>query len=489
VIGSSELHTGSRDEHGMSWSIGELLEERAGESFGLHERLLNTQMVRVLKTIGFDRHYVRAEGPYLFDDRGERYLDLLSGWGVFACGRNHPVIKAALREVLELELPNLVQMDVSLLSGLLAERLLATAPGGLEKIFFCNSGTEAVEAAIKFARYSTRREGIVYCDNAFHGLTLGALSLNGEDIFRSGFGPLLPGASEVPFGDLAALEEALRRRDVAAFIVEPIQGHGVHIPDDSYLPEAARLCRKYGTLFVADEIQTGLGRTGRWWAVEHWGVEPDMLLMAKALSGGMVPVGAVALRARVHDALFSNMERAPVHGSTFGKNNLAMAAGLATLQVIEDEDLVGRAARLGEHLRDELAALVDRYEFLHDVRGKGMMIALEFGSPKSLKLKAAWKLLETASTGLFSQLVTMPLLSKHRILTQVAGHQTNVVKLLPPLVVDDDDVSHVVRSVDDVVADCHRVPGAVWDLGKTLAGHALRTTRSPPVASDDGAPR
>jgi hypothetical protein len=173
--------------------------------------------VRVLKTIGFDRHYVRASGPYLYDDKGEPYLDLLSGFGVFAVGRNHPTLIAALREVLEGELSGLVQMDVSVLAGILAERLLATAPGGLDKVFFANSGAEAVESAIKFARYHTGRPGLVYCDHGFHGLTMGAVSLNGDEIFREGFGPLLPGSRQIPFNDLAALERALgaaRRRGV-----------------------------------------------------------------------------------------------------------------------------------------------------------------------------------------------------------------------------------------------------------------------------------
>ena len=216
-------------------------------------------------------------------------------------------------------------------------------------------------------------------------------------------------------------------------MVEPVVGHGVLIPSDDYLPGAAALCKKYGTLFVVDEVQTGLGRTGKFVAVEHWGVEPDMICLAKALSGGFVPVGAVACRKWIFDAVFDRMDRAAVHGSTFSKNNLAMAAALATLDVIEDEKLVENAALLGEQIVADLRPLVDRYEFLKDVRGKGLMIALEFGRPESLKLRAAWKLLETANAGLYCQLVTVPLFTKHRILSQVAGAGMNVVKFLPPL--------------------------------------------------------
>lgn len=458
----------------MTSYIADLLKEHAGQNFTLHEEHLNTQMVRVLKAIGYDRVYTRAQGPYLYDNQGNEYLDLLSGFGVYALGRNHPTVIQALQDVLTSELPDMVQMDVSLLSGLLAEELLKRCPDRLTKMFFCNSGTEAVEAAIKFARYTTQRDKILYCEHGYHGLTLGALSLNGENVFREGFGPLLPGCAAVPFNDIAALEQALAGKDVAAFIVEPIQGKGVNLPSDDYLPEAARLCAKYGTLLVADEIQCGIGRTGKFWAVEHWGVEPDMICMAKALSGGFIPVGGVAMTSRVMEAVFNRMDRAVVHGSTFSKNNMAMAAGLASLKVIDDEKLVENAARMGDELLAGMQQLVDRYELFKSARGKGLMIAMEFGSPKSLSLKAAWSMLEAANKGLFSQMITIPLFKNHRILSQVAGHGMNVVKFLPPLVITDKDRDWILSALDEVIADCHKVPGAIWDLGKTLTGHALK---------------
>ena len=325
----------------MSLDIAKLYADSEADRFATHTRHLNEQMVRVLKTLGYDVGFCRGTGQYLFDRKGAKYLDLLSGYGVFAIGRNHPALRDALKSVLDAELPGLVQFDVSPLAGLLAQRLIGYMPY-LDKVFFANSGTEAVEAAIKFARAATRRPGIIHCEHSFHGLTYGALSLNGDAVFRSGFEPLLPDCSAVPFNDLAALERALASRNAAAFIVEPIQGKGVNLPDDGYLQEAAALCRRHGTLFIADEIQTGLGRTGRFLAVEHWGVEPDMVLIAKALSGGHVPVGAVLTRKRIYDKIFDRMDRAVVHGSTFAKNDLAMAAGLATLDVIESEGLVSR---------------------------------------------------------------------------------------------------------------------------------------------------
>jgi ornithine--oxo-acid transaminase len=458
----------------MSFSIAELFSQHSTDKFNLHEQHLNNQMVRVLKTIGYDRHYAKAVGQYLYDESGAEYLDLLSGFGVFAIGRNHPTVVKALTETLTLELPNLVQMDVSLLSGLLAKEILKTTPENTDKMFFCNSGTEAVEAAIKFARYTTKREKIVFCEHAYHGLTMGALSLNGENIFREGFGPLLSGCSAVPFNDLEALEQALSGKDVAAFIVEPIQGKGVNVPDDNYLPEVERLCKKYGTLFVADEVQTGLGRTGKFWAIEHWNVKPDMICMAKALSGGFVPVGGVAITSKIMDSVYNRMDRAVVHGSTFSKNNMAMAAGLATLRVMEDENLVENSMKVGTDIIDSLNAMTGKYEFLKEARGKGMMIAIEFQSPKSLKLKAAWAMLEAANKGLFCQMITIPLFKEHHILSQVAGHGMNVVKLLPPLNLTQKDRDTIVNAFDKTIADTHQVPGSIWDLGKTLAGHALK---------------
>src|ERR1700682_2792238 len=299
--------------------VSEMFVERQGQRSSMHARYLNEQLVRGLKTLGFDLGFQKGQGQYLFDRDGARYLDLLSGYGVFAIGRNHPVLREALKSVLDAELPNLVQMDVSTLAGILAERLLARVPY-LDKVFFANSGAESVEAAIKFARAATGRPGIVYCEHAFHGLSYGALSLNGDDVFRSGFEPLLPDCFSVPFNDLFALEKALRSRKMAAFIVEPIQGKGVTLPADDYLKTAADLCRRHGTLFVADEIQTGLGRTGRFLAVEHWNVEPDMVLIAKSLSGGHVPVGAVLARKHIFEKVFNRMDRAVAHGSTFGTN-------------------------------------------------------------------------------------------------------------------------------------------------------------------------
>jgi ornithine--oxo-acid transaminase len=425
--------------------------DRQAQRSSMHVRYLNEQLVRVLKTIGYDVGFQSGQGQYLFDREGTRYLDLLSGFGVFA----------------------IVQMDVSTLAGVLAERLLDYVPY-LDKVFFANSGAECVEAAIKFARCATGRPGIVYCGHAYHGLSYGALSLTDDANFRGGFEPLLPGCTLIPFNDLAALEQALSSRQVAAFIVEPIQGKGVNMPTDEFLPGAAALCRRYGTLLIADEIQTGLGRTGRFLAVEHWNVEPDMVLLAKALSGGHVPVGALLTRKYIFDKVFNRMDRAVVHGSTFAKNDLAMAAGIATLEVMKAEKLVENAAKRGAELRLALTRMVPGYELMKEVRGKGLMIGLEFGPPKSLRLKASWNVLETANKGLFCQLITVPLFKEQKILTQVSGHGSHTIKLLPPLTITDEDCNWIETAFDTVIADSHRVPGAIWSLGKTLVDNAVR---------------
>src|SRR3989440_2992192 len=326
--------------------IRETLEHRSGEEMELNDRFLNPQLGRILRTLGFDKVWRGGEGAHLIDSGGERYLDLFGGYGVFAVGRNHPEVIAALHEVIEARMGNLPQLGVTLLSGVLAEQLLARAPDSVAAMVPANTGTEAVEAAIKIARAATGRARVLYAEHAFHGLTLGSLSLNGNDEFRAGFGPLLPGCDPIAFGDLEALRRELEAGDVAAFVVEPVQGKGVNLPPQPYLTGAQELCRGAGALFVCDEVQTGVGRTGRFLALEHWGLQPDVICLAKALSGGFVPVGAVLVSRAAHAGVFDGMERAVRHGSTFGGNDLAAAAALATLRVLDREGLVERAARL-----------------------------------------------------------------------------------------------------------------------------------------------
>src|SRR3954454_6271461 len=325
--------------------------------------------MKVLRTIGFDRVWQRAEAQYLYDAEGNRYLDFLGGVGMFNVGRNNPRVRDALVETLELATPGSVQLGVSLLPGLLGEELLRRTPARLARVLFTSSGTEATEAALKLGRTATGRPRVLSESGGFHGLTLGSLSASGDPHFTQRFGPLLPGFEQVPRGDLDALEVQLRREDVALFLVEPVQGHGVYFAPDGYLAGAQELCRKYRTLFAVDEVQTGFGRTGKLFAFEHWNLEPDLVTVAKSLSGGYVPVGALLMSQRVYDGVFDSLEHSVSHGSTFAPNDLAMAAGLATLRELDDARLVERSARLGGLLLARTRELADRHDVVREVRG------------------------------------------------------------------------------------------------------------------------
>lgn len=444
-----------------------LLAERGGERYDLHARHLNHQLPRMLHTIGFDKVYERAEGAYFWDADGQDYLDMLAGFGVMGLGRHHPVVRKALHDVLDAQLADLTRFDCQPLPGLLAEKLLACAPH-LDRVFFGNSGTEAVETALKFARYATGRPRILYCTHAFHGLTTGSLSVNGEDGFRDGFAPLLPDTA-IEMGDLDALARELKRGDVAGFVVEPIQGKGVHPTPSGFLRAAQELLHRHKALLIADEVQTGLGRTGDFFAYQHEdGVEPDLVCVAKALSGGYVPVGATLGKDWIFKKVYSSMDRVLVHSASFGANAQAMAAGLAVLSVMEDEQIVAGARHTGELLRSRLAALVGTYELLHDVRGRGLMIGIEFGRPTSLGLRSRWTMLQAARKGLFAQMVVVPLLQRHRILTQVSGDHLEVIKLIPPLIIGEREVERFVEAFTDVMDDAHSGGGLMWDFGRTL---------------------
>lgn len=461
-----------KDNRPGGFDLAKLLAERGDERYELHARYLNHQLPRMLRTIGFDRVYERAQGAYFWDADGNDYLDMLAGFGVMGLGRHHPVVRQALHDVLDASLADLTRFDCQPLPGLLAERLLAHSPH-LDRVFFGNSGTEAVETALKFARYATGKPRILYCDHAFHGLTTGSLSVNGEDGFRDGFAPLLPDTA-IALGDLDALRRELSRGDVAALIVEPVQGKGVHAAPPGFLREAQELLHRHKALLIADEVQTGLGRTGDFYAYQHEeGVEPDLVCVAKALSGGYVPVGATLGKESVFKRVYSSMDRVLVHSASFGSNAQAMAAGLAVLAVMEDEETVANARRTGDLLRERLAGLVDRYELLHEVRGRGLMIGIEFGRPSSLKLRSRWAMLQAARKGLFAQMVVVPLLRKHRILTQVSGDHLEVIKLIPPLVIGEPEVERFVTAFTAVMDDAHSGGGLMWDFGRTLVKQAV----------------
>jgi ornithine--oxo-acid transaminase len=456
----------------MDFDLAGLLAAHRDDGYELYGRYMNPQQPRVLHAIGFDKVYERAEGAYLYDSEGNQYADFLAGFGVFAAGRNHPVIRKALHDALDAQLADWTQFDCGPLPGLLAERLLARSPG-LERVFFCNSGTEAVESALKFARYATGRGRVLYCDHSFHGLTTGSLSVNGSADFRRGFDPLLPDTS-VPLGDLDALKAELRRGGVAALIIEPIQGKGVHMPPDGFLTAAAALLHQHGALLICDEVQCGLGRSGKFFAYQHEQVVPDIVTVAKALSGGFVPVGAMLAKSWIFDKVYSSMDRMMVHSTTFKGGVLAMTAGLAALAVLDDEGLTENAARTGEALQTGLRGLAERYDLLADVRGRGLMIGLEFGRPSSLRARARWSALRTAREGLFAQMIVVALFQRHHILTQVSGDHMEVIKLIPPLMIGDTEVKLFTEALGEVLEDASKGSGLMWEFGRTLIKQAVR---------------
>ena len=444
--------TGQHDPAPMSELLEEVLRrnESCHDLFAAH---INPKIMRVLRLMGFDEVFVEAHGCYLQGREGKRFLDFHSGEGATSLGYNHPEVTRFLTMIMERAFPNMIQLNCSVLAGLLAERLLAKAPRHLTKVYFTSSGGETVDSALKFARCATGRERVLYCRQSFHGLTLGALSVCGDEEFKAGFGEPLQHTTRIEFNDLAQLQAELKKGDVAAFITEPIQGREVRLAERDYLAGAGRLCRDHGALFILDEIQTGLGRTGTFFALEQFDAEPDLLLVAKALSGGLVPVGAVLMRERIFASVYSTLERCYVHHSTYGYNTLAMAAGLATLEVIDRQALVANSQAMGLKIRAGLERLKERHDMLADVRGMGLMFAIEIGKPRGLFDKLKWSMIEKVSRGLLPQMVVIPLFKEHGILSMASGFN-NVIKFIPPLIIGDAEVDYFLRALDQVLHDC-----------------------------------
>lgn len=461
----------------MAFNIVGVFQEHLPRKFELADRHFNPTFVQALRLVGLDKQYTRAEGCYVYDAAGQQYLDFLCGYRVLNLGHSHPVVRQALAEALAQDWPNLLQMDISPLAAVLASELVRRAPPGLEVVRFGSSGSEAVEMAMKFARRATGRRKLLAAENGYHGLTYGALSLSGQPArWQDGFRPCVPECDLVPFNDLDALERALRARDVAGFIVEPIQGEaGMVVPSDEYLPRAQALCRFYGTLFVLDEVQTGLGRTGRFLAAEHWDLEPDMICLAKALSGGFVPVSATLMRRSIFLKVCDNVDNCALHFSTFEGNNLAMVAGLATLRVLDDEKLIDNSARLGAVLLERLRELQRRHECIAEVRGKGLFIGLRFGPPRALRARMSWKFACDTAEGFFGQCIVMALMAHHRIIAQTAGNDANVLDCTPALIATDAEIDYFINALDQVLESSKQVLGPVWEMGTDLMKRSIAT--------------
>ena len=437
-----------------------------------YSKHVNPQWVRLLNLLQMNVKFERCAGTELFTSDGRVILDFLSGYCVHNVGHNHPAIIEAIKHELDRRGPVMLQSHVPDLAGILAGRLCGLAGGGLNKVFFACSGSEGIESAIKFARKRTGRSGLLYANGAFHGLTCGALSLMGDDFWRDKFGPMLPDADAVPFGDLAALREKVATGRYAAFFVEPIQSEaGIRVPDENYLTGAKELCRRYGSLLVLDEVQTGMFRTGPFLAAHEFKVQADIVVLAKALSGGLVPVSAVLMTDDVYASVYDSLKRSIVHTSTFSENSLAMRAGLATLDVLEGERLGQRAMRLGVLLRERLRERLARYDIVREIRGLGLLSGIEFQTPSSMAMRIPFEGFRCIHPGMFGQVIVMRMFRDWGILTQVCGNNFMVLKAAPPLMVGEEQIGRFVEAIGAVVETMYA--GAFWTEARSLARRAV----------------
>lgn len=435
---------------------------------------VNPQWARLLNLLEMDVEYDECRGETLRTTSGRTILDFLSGYCVYNAGHNHPHIVSELHRELDRSGPSMLQSHVAATAGELAAQLCRRAGGRLNKVYFCSSGSEGVETAIKFARAHTGRDGVVAARGAFHGLTCGALALMDHEFWSKGFGPLIPGVEFVPFGDLAALEQTLKTKKHAALVLEPIQGEGgILVPTADYLLGAQRLCRKYGTLFAIDEVQTGLGRTGRFLASHHYSIDPDIVILAKALSGGLIPSGAVLMTDPIYDSVYGSLRRAIVHTSTYSENSLAMRAGLAMLEVLDAENLPDRALAEGEAFRQQLRDRIGGYEMVKEVRGIGHFTGIEFQPPRSLALRLSFQAFQRIHPALFGQMLVMRMFRDHGILTQICGNNFSVLKAAPPLNASPASLERFIDSVDKVLQLVHSSAG-FWQDALALAARAAR---------------
>ncbi len=430
-------------------SLAEAIKQSRGQVAENHKTYLNAGLAMMLGLLKFDKKFVKAEGVHVWDSEGKQYLDYLGAYGALNLGHNHPRILAALDQVKEM--PNLLQASLGTLAGALAKNLALVTPGALQRSFLGNSGAEAVEGALKLARAATGRQCLIYCQDSFHGKTMGALSVTGREKYQKAFQPLLPGLESVPFGNLDALESKLKDKNAAAFIVEPIQGEGgIIVPPPGYLSGASELCAKYGSLLIVDEIQTGFGRTGKMFACQHDSVTPDILCVAKSLGGGIMPIGAYITTDEIWKKAYGSMDKALLHTSTFGGNTWAAAAAIAALEVIYEENLPEQARESGAYLLEHLYRLKEKYPLIKDVRGCGLMAGIEFNQPGSVASKISFGMANKLSEEYLGSMVAVELLNKHQIITAYTLNNPNVIRLEPPLNISRKQIDILVQALEDI---------------------------------------
>ena len=373
----------------------------------------------------------RDEGVYTYDNKGKRYLDCLGGYGIFNVGHRHPRVIEAVKA--QLDQVCLHSQDLlNPWAADLARKLAEIAPGNLKYSFFCNSGTEAVEGAIKLARLYTKKTEIISTKNAYHGVSMGALSATGRDVFREPFEPLLNGFVHVPYGDIESLVGAINE-NTAAVILEPIQGEGgIHVPPEGYLQEVRRVTAERGVLLILDEVQTGMGRTGRMFACEHEGIVPDIMCLAKALSGGVVPIGAFMSTPEIWKVLEPNPS---IHNSTFGGNPLACTAASATVDVLLDENLSARAAVMGNYFMSSLNELRVKFpDYVTEIRGRGLMIGIDFDSPE-LRARVQYELFYRG------------------VLVAATMNSYRTIRIEPPLIITRPQIDLMIRTLESILID------------------------------------
>jgi putrescine aminotransferase len=430
---------------------------------------VNPSFIQLLGVLGFGRVFTKAQDVWVWDTQGQRYLDCLAAFGSVNVGHNHPRLVARLHELLDAQAFHFCLVGPAMGAAALAQGLAQRLDEPLEVSLFASSGAEAVEAGLKLARAATGRTDFLSCDGGFHGTSLGTLSVMGAKRLRQPFEPLLSHCHRIGFGDLDALERALKSHKPAAFLVEPIQAEGgIVLPPARYLAQAQALCTKWGCLLVLDEVQTGLGRTGSLFAYQAEGFVPDVLCLAKALSGGMMPVSAAITSRAWFDKAYGRADRFDLHGSTFQGNALSCAAALSTLEILEDEGLVARSAQLGALLLNGLQQRLKGHPLVKEVRGRGLLVGIEFG-PTGINWldKIAPALVGKVSELVFGQWVAVKMLEAG-ILCQPSVSRNNVLRLEPPLTIAENEINLIIDTLGQILDDYLGVGAVVADVTRRV---------------------
>lgn len=450
------------------YSVDDALNLSRKEIRDMFKEYVNPGLANMFSLLNFDKQFVKAQGTQVWDSEGNVYLDFLGGYGALNFGHNPPEVMREVEKVKEL--PNILQASIGTLAAALAHNLAQITPGNLKRSFFGNSGAEAVEGALKLARAATKKSKFIYCYGSFHGKTFGALSVTGREKYQKTFTPLLPQCLAVPYGEVTALENELKSQDVAAFIVEPIQGEGgIIVPPAGYLKKAKELCEHYGALMIVDEIQTGFGRTGYNFACEFEDVVPDIMCLAKSLGGGIAPIGVYITNEKIWEEAYGGMDKALLHTSTFGGNTRAAAAAIASINLLIEKNLAEEAREKGAYLIKRLGEFKAKYPMVKEVRGRGLMLGLEFEKPvQGLLNKITGGMISKLSEEYLGALVAGELQNKYHIITAYTLNNPNVIRLEPPLTISYEELDVLVAALEDIFRKRHGFMDMAVASGKTV---------------------